>query len=731
MGLLKRTTIISRAFLLFGLAAIIIAVLGGRFLFVQVSKEIDDVDLETLANERWTNNEPLHGERGAIYASNGEAIAEEVTSYTAFAVLEDGYEGAIDDPEGTAQTLAPYIDMEEARLAELLTSDQFQVELGSGARQLSYEEREEIEDLGLEGIHFRPEPKRYYPNQAFASHVLGYIDRGSDEAIMGLEAALDEELEGGGGSMSYQVARNGVPLPGSDEEITDAYDGSDVGLTLDSNIQLALEQAMTSVDDEYNPERMNAIVANAKTGEILAMSNRPDFNPNNYEDITNHTNFTVSDHYEPGSTFKMFTMAAAIESGEYDGDEEFESGTYDPGYDVTISDHNDGEGWGEITFDEAMERSSNVGFSKLVNEKMGADTLYEYLDRFGFGRETGIELPNEAAGLMSESDLDAMYTAFGQSSAVTPIQQIQAATAIANDGQMMQPYIVDRIENSNVNETVYESEPVLAGEPISEETAKEVREQLVEAVYGENGTGGAFQVDDMTIAGKTGTAQIPSENGYLSGHDQNIFSFLGMAPADDPEIVTYVAVDRPNLSADESGTQPVSTIFNTVMHQSMQYLQLQPDESSVHGEEGSSEGGGIEVEDVTGDRAEQAAETVSEQNLEPIILGEGNRIEHQYPFAEEDVIDGEKIFLVSDDSWEMPDMTGWSARDVVKFSTATGMNIDHSGTGYVSDQSLEAGSEAGSHDSVTVEFVHPDDEEETDAEEESDEQEEQEETDED
>ncbi|QQK78345.1 penicillin-binding protein [Salicibibacter cibarius] len=716
--MLKRTTIISRAFLLFGLAAIIITVLGGRFLFVQVSQEIDDVDLETLANERWTNNEPLEGERGSIYASNGDAIAEEVTSYTAFAVLQEGYEGAIDDPAETAQTLAPYIDMEEDRLAELLTSDQFQVELGAGARQLSFEEREEIEDLGLEGVHFRPEPRRYYPNQAFASHVLGYIDRGTDEAVMGLEAGFNQELEGEGGSMSYQVARNGVPLPGNEEEVNGAYDGNDVHLTLNSNIQLALEQAMASVDDEYNPERMIAIVANAKTGEVLAMGNRPSFNPNNYEDITNHTNYAISDHFEPGSTLKMFTMAAAIDSGEYDGDEEFESGTYDPGYDHTISDHNNGEGWGTIPFDEAMERSSNVGFSKLVNEVMGADILYEYLDRFGFGRETGIELPNEAPGVISEGDLDAMYTGFGQSSAVTPMQQIQAATAIANDGQMMHPYIVDHIENTNVNETVYESEPEIAGEPISEETAEEVREQLVEAVYGDNGTGGAFQVDDMSIAGKTGTAQIPSENGYLSGHGQNIFSFLGMAPAEDPEIVTYVAVDRPNLSEDEQGTQPVSTIFNTVMHQSMQYLNLQPDESPGYEEEGTPEADSIELEDVTGDRSEQAAEAVSEQNLEPFILGEGNRIESQYPFAGEDVIGGEKIFLVSDDNWEMPDMTGWSVRDVVKFSTATGMNIEHSGTGYVRDQSLEPGSEAGSHDSVAVEFAHHEEEDENDEQEE-------------
>ncbi|SDI66302.1 penicillin-binding protein [Natribacillus halophilus] len=707
---MKRKAIIYRAIVLFGIAAITIAVLGGRFLFVQFSGEIDGVDLEALASERWTNEEPLHGERGGIYTADGEEVAEEVTSYTAYAIIEDGYEEAVEDAEATARELAPLIDMDENRLYNMLTSDQFQVELGTGARHLSYDEREDIEALGLDGIHFRTEPRRYYPNQDFASHVLGYFDRGLNEAVMGLEARLDQDLGGEEGSMNYQVSRDGVPLPGQNEDIQNAYDGNDVHLTLNANIQLALEQSMNAVEEEYDPERMTAIVAHAETGAVLGMSNRPSFNPNEYEDITNHTNFAVADHYEPGSTMKMFTMAAAVESGDYDGDEEFESGEYDPGYDTVISDHNDGEGWGTITYDEAVERSSNVGLSKLVNEEMGADTFYAALERFGFGEATGIELPREAEGVITDSELDAIYTGFGQASAVTPIQQIQAATAIANNGRMMSPYIVEEMVNPNVAETYYESEPEIAGEPISEDTAEEVREQLQEAVYGENATGGAFQVDGIDIAGKTGTAQIPSENGYLSGENQNIYSFLGMAPADDPEVVMYVAVDRPNLPADEAGTQPVSTIFNTVMQQSMQYFRMQPEESLSSEERESLDAEGIELEDASGMRTDNASEMIAEQNLEPFILGEGRRIEQQYPFAGEQVIAGENIFLVSDDTWEMPDMTGWSARDVVKFSTATGMHVEHEGTGYVTDQSMEPGSEAGSHDSLTVAFGESDEE---------------------
>ncbi|MBB6449390.1 penicillin-binding protein 2B [Geomicrobium halophilum] len=701
----KRTSIIYRAMFLFAIAAIIIAVLGGRFLYVQLSKEVNGVDLEALANERWSNEEPLHGERGTIYASNGDPVAEEVTSYTAYAILDESYGDYVEDPERTANELAPYIDMEQNRLTELLNSDLFQVELGSGARQLSFEEMEEIEALDLDGVHFRHEPKRFYPKQVFASHLLGYVDRGSNEAVMGLEAAFEQELSGNEGSLSFQTARNGVPLPGEHEELQEAYNGNDIHLTINSNIQLALEQSLSTVEEEYEPERMIGIIANANTGEILGMSNRPSFNPNDYENITNYTNFAVSDHFEPGSTMKMFTMAGAIEEGAYDGDEVFESGSYDTGYDTVVNDHNQGEGWGEITYDEAMERSANTGFAKLVNEKLGAESLYEYLGHFGFGTQTGIELPNEAQGMIANSKLDAIYSGFGQTSAVTPIQQVQAATAIANDGKMMKPYLIDRSVNPNVDETTYSGEPEVVGEPISEDTAEEVLGQLTDVVYGENGTGQNFQVDGVEIAGKTGTAQIPSDEGYLSGRNQNIFSFLGMAPADDPEIVMYVAVDRPNTPDDEPGMQPVSTIFNTVMQQSMQYLNLTSDESLPSE---SARTDDIYLEDGTGMPTDQAVETFESQNVDPFIVGDGSHIESQYPLAGEEVIAGEKIFLVSSDMWEMPDMSGWSARDVVKFSAATGVNVEHEGSGYVSGQSVDPGTPMGAPESISVKFSHPD-----------------------
>ncbi|WP_193744312.1 penicillin-binding protein 2 [Geomicrobium sp. JCM 19039] len=328
-----------------------------------------------------------------------------MSSYTIQLILRNdfGYAG-VEDPVETARELAPHINMEEGELLQRIENgmeeDQFQIELGPGASYLTFEQRQAIDDLELSGIEFRTEPRRYYPKQDFASHVVGYFNRNENSPAMGLESYLNDHLEGTGGSYSYMRARNGVPLPGEIRDIEEAYNGDDIHLTLHSNIQLAVEQALTNADEQYSPERMIAVVANPKSGEILAMSNRPSFNPNHYESISNHMNFAVSDHFEPGSTMKIFTMAAAIEEGVYEPDNYFESGTYNTGYADTplIRDHNQGRGWGSIPYREAMPRSANTAFASIVNDQLGAERFYEYMNAFGFGSPTGIELPMEAPG---------------------------------------------------------------------------------------------------------------------------------------------------------------------------------------------------------------------------------------------------------------------------------------------------------------------------------------------
>ncbi|WP_100400872.1 penicillin-binding protein [Bacillus sp. FJAT-44742] len=698
-----------RTIWLLGIILVCFIVFTGRMLYVQAVKEVDGQNLEELAQSRWTTSHELQGERGTIFDRQGNPLAEEVQSYSVYAVLDATHEEHVEDPEMTAETLAPYIDMDEERLKELLslgeTEGRYQVELGSGARHLSHSTRAEIEELELPGIRFRTESRRFYPNQVFASHVLGYTERDMSEARMGLESGLNEYLTPEDGFLSYQRDQRGVPLLDSNESFEEPQNGDDVTLTIDSNIQTTMEQAMNQVEEEYDPEKITAVAANAKTGQILAMSNRPSFNPNEYEEITNFTNFAVADRFEPGSTMKIFTLAAAIEEGVYDGEEEFESGSYEVGS-HRLHDHNNGQGWGEITFNEGFYRSSNVAFAKLAMEKLRPERLYDYITDFGFRETTGVDLPGEASSLIAEQyKIDAATTAIGQGTAVTPIQIIQAATAIANEGKMMKPYIVDSISNSATEEVVYEGKPEVKGEPISPETSEEVLGLMEQVVVSSSGTGRPYFIEGFNVVGKTGTAQIPNPDGggYLSGNNQNIFSFIGMAPKDDPSIIVYVAVDRPNLAGDESGSAPVSMIFNSVMKQSLQYLNIEPAVS----EEAVYEEDGIEIPELEGESVEEAESILHSLGLQPVFLGDGETVEEMSPGSESNVIFGERVLIKTEGASVMPDITGWSMRDATKLSDLAGMELHHIGSGYVTDQSIPAGTGLEGKGYLTVEMMSP------------------------
>lgn len=702
----QRKVLMKRALLLLTTVFFIFLLFIGRVVYIQAGKEVKGHDLQAMGEKRWTTHQTLEGTRGTIFDRNGSTLAEEIKSYTAYAVLDKDFDGHVEDVEKTAETLAPYIDMEEEQLKELLSRDRFQVELGPGSKYLTLSEKEEIEALELPGIYFRTEPQRFYPKQTFASHVLGYTSKDMSDARMGLEAALDDILRPVHGSLSYKRNARGTPLWNKDEMLTKPKDGNDVYLTIDANIQTVLEHAMSEVEDTYKPEKITAIVLNAETGEVLGMGNRPSFNPNEYETITNYTNYAISDRIEPGSTMKMFTLAAAIEEGVYNGNETFQSGTYTIGSD-TIGDHNNGVGWGEITYDEGLERSSNVAFAKLALEKLTPERFYNYLEAFHFHEKTGIDLPQESESTILEMrKINAAVTSYGQGSVFTPIQLVKAATAIANDGKMMKPYIIDKIYDPNTNELQYEAEPEVVGTPISEETAKLVRQKLEQVVVGRYGTGKAYYIEGLDVAGKTGTAQIsnPNGRGYLTGRNQNIFSFLGMAPADDPKIIVFVAVDRPQLPVDESGSSPVSKIFNPVMKQSLSYMNL-----SLSEEEGGDiyDDSGIELASYVGHHVDEVSEELREVGLTPIVIGDGNEIVKQFPERGVPLVFGEKVFLLTNGERKMPNMTGWSLRDVKRLGDLLEVRVDHLGSGYVTNQSIEPGGVVRENDFITVELKSP------------------------
>ncbi|OLO40791.1 penicillin-binding protein [Alkalihalophilus pseudofirmus] len=706
MDIHKRPVTNKRAVFIMGIFLLCFVILIGRIIMIQTTKEVAGHDLKVMAEQRWMTKNEIEGNRGTIFDREGSPLAQEINSYTMFAVLDKSQSRYVEDPRETAEILSPYINMSVENLERLLSSDRFQVELGAGAKNMSHEKMKAIKDYELPGIEFREEPRRYYPKQTYASHVIGYTERDMEKSRMGLELSLDELLRAENGSVVYQRDRKGIRLPDPKETVEPPKHGHDVYLTLDSNIQTALEQIMTKVEEDYDPEKMIAIVADPQTGQILAMSNRPSFNPNQYEDIENYRNFAVVDRFEPGSTMKIFTLAAAIEEGVYNGNEQFQSGQYRIGNRV-ISDHNQGRGWGPITYDEGMQRSSNVAFSKIAHEKLGTDKFYEYLDKFGFTSQTGIDLPSEATSLIAEKTAsNAISTAFGQATAVTPIQQVQAATAIANGGQIMKPYVIDRIVDGETGKVIQKNEPTLVNQPISEATAKQMRDILETVVTSSAGTGTPYYIEGFDVIGKTGTAQIPNPNGpgYLRGHGKNLFSFLGMAPKEDPRVIVYVAVEQPKLKQTESGSAPVSQIFNTVMKHSLQYLNINPSFQEVV----ESEEVGFKLKDYKGKSIEAVNSELMNSGVEVIILGDGKKVEEQQPVSGRYVMDNEKVVLVtSGDQYEMPNIEGWSFRDAMKLSKALDLNMNIFGTGYVTSQSISTGSKIEMGEHITIELHLP------------------------
>lgn len=685
------------AFLMFVIYGGLFFLLFSRFFYIQSTGEVYGYNLQAEAANKYARETVLAAERGRILDRNENIIAEDTLSYRLIAVVSKKATTNSDDPRHVidareaARILAQYISWDEEKIYEQLTKegDPYQVEFGAAGRSISHEVKEAIEAHKIPGIIFVTDKKRYYPNGSFAAHLIGYATKEQQEdgtfktvGKMGLEKTYNEELTGEDGKVAYDSDFFGYLIADREKMMQPAKNGSDIYLTLDKTVQNFLDDAMNRVEEKYNPESMIAVVADPKTGEILGMSQRPTFDPDTRIGLEDSwLNKAIEDVLEPGSTMKTFTLAAAIDSGNWHPNATYKSGKYTL-YDSTIKDHNNGRGWGTITYLEGFQRSSNTAMAYML-EIMGSETYLDYVERFGFGQKTGINLPNEATGtILAENPIGRLTTTYGQGSTVTPIQLIQAATAVANDGKMMQPYVIDKIVDTNTGKVTYNQEPVVKGEPISADTAKQVREILASTVTSEAGTAyQRYEIEGYEVAGKTGTAEIPKEKGvgYQSGTHQYIYSFLGMAPADDPQLVMYVAVKKPKMSSETPGSQPVSEVFNSVMGNSLKYLNINPDDTA-------------KAEMVTmPNTIEQQVEAVQVElvndGLQPVIIGEGGTIIDQYPKADTPLIKGSLVFLKTSGASTLPTFTGWSLRNVLVYKTLSGLPIEIVGEGYVYNQS--------------------------------------------
>lgn len=696
------------AALLFILFCLLFFALIFRYLSIQITGEAAGQPLAAKAQAMYNKKGVLEAKRGTIYDRNGEIIAEDTSSYTLVAILSETMKpDYVADKEKTARELSKYIDLPESEIYRILSkSGPFQVEFGRAGKDISLQTKHEIEKLELPGITFIRESKRFYPNGIFASHLIGFVDTVDGESStvgqLGIEKSLNEVLSGKNGSIKYESDLWGYLLPNREQKITPAEDGNDVYLTLDKKIQTFLEDALNQADEQYKPKKMVAIVADPKTGDILAMGQRPTFHPKTKEGIEQTwLNEAVEVAYEPGSTVKIFTVAAALEEDVLNLGEKFKSGSYKPTKNSdAISDHNN-VGWGEITYLEGFQRSSNTAIAHIVQNKLGFDRYREYLTKFGFDKGTGIEIPNESNGkIVYNYPLEKITTGYGQGTVITPLQQIQAVTAIAGNGEMLKPQIIDRIIDAKAGKVLKKREREVVGNPISEDTAKQVRDILETVISSPQGTGyEKYNIEGYEVAGKTGTANLTEKGIYLDGEKDYLFSFLGMAPADDPQLIVYVAVQQPEIEHSSEGSKPVSMIFKQVMKNSLQYLSIQPEEVVAAKT--------IALPDVKDLSVEAAKEALAKQGVQGIVLGKGKKIINQLPAPDEVLLEGEKVVLLTEGESTLPDMTGWSLRDVMKVANLGNLELNISGTGYVTKQNLQAGTTLKKGDYLIVHFQAP------------------------
>lgn len=687
----KKATVKISKFVMLIVAFLFVAAIV-KLSYVVLSDKVDGINLQAMSASITTVERTLYASRGEIFDVNGEKLATTVNSYNVIAYLDSSRTTDPDNPrhvvdkEATAKALAPLLGMSEERILELLNKDLYQTQLGPGGNDITEVLKNAIESLELPGIGFESNSKkRYYRNSTFASYIIGYAKKNEEGKLvgeLGIEGYFDDELSGTDGYTKYlKYTSSNYQIPNTPEETEEAVDGSDIYLTIDFDIQKLAEKAVSTFASEYNTEWAIFTVMDAHTGAIVASATNPNFDPNDTNTITSYMNPLVSYQYEPGSVMKIFSFASAIEEGLYDGDEIYKSGSIQVDSETIVNDAEKG-GWGDISFDTGFANSSNVAATILAFRMLeSADKkLPDYYADLGFGKKTGIELANEAIGdigVIYKSELS--NASFGQGISVTPIQMLQALSSMTNDGNIIKPYIVDKIVDSEGNVT-YEGKREVVANVYSSKTVEEMHE-LMHKVISE-GTGKAYGNASVSLMGKTGTAQIASSSGgYMTGEYDTIRSFAGIFPEEDPEYIVYVAARH-----FEGTSTKFANVITTAIDEIAKYAKLvgsasENDLSKVY-----------TVDNYLSKDINNVTSILENTPINKIVVGNGKYIINQYPLKNGIVLENGKLFLVTNSSEiAMPDMTGWSLSDVQTYCDLIDLKLEYSGYGYVVSQSIAVG----------------------------------------
>ena len=616
---------------------ILFIVIIGKVFYIQV---IDYKKLNKYATNLWSRNLPIAANRGIIYDRNGIEIAGNITT-TSLVLIPN----QIKDKEKVAKDLASILNVDYEEMYRHVSKKTSIERVHPEGRNLSYEIADEINALGYKGVYLVKESKRNYPYNNLLSHTIGFVGI-DNQGLSGLELIYDKYLTGSNGSIKYFSDAKGTSLtiPQIYEQPTS---GVNMTLTINYKLQEVLERELDVAVSQYNPDQALGIVMDPNTGEILAISSRPNFSPSKYQNYTVeeiNRNLPIWMTYEPGSTFKIITLAASLEEKivDLEKDRFYDSGS------ITVVGAKlhcwKAGGHGDESYLEVVENSCNPGFVNL-GLKLGKDVLFNYIDLFGFGKKTGIDLNGEASGIIFDvnkiTDLELATTAFGQGVSVTPIQQITAVSAAINGGILYKPYIVKSLNEPETNSVILENNPKIVRKVISDNTSSKVRYALESVVA--RGTGHNAYIGGYRVGGKTGTAQKVKDGKYMSGN--YITSFIGFMPADDPQIVVYIAVDNAKGITQYGGTIAAPIAKNFLMS-AIDILGIEKRSNAIEREYLYTDKQYAVVPNVVGMDVKEAIKELKSFKVE--YTGTGDIVTYQSPNPDTNVYEGETIRLLLD-----------------------------------------------------------------------------------
>lgn len=605
-----------------------------KVFYIQV---FDYNKLNKLASSLWSRNLPIEADRGRIYTIDGEVVADNLTTVSLVLIPNQ-----IKDKEKVANDLANILKVNVDVINEHIYKKSSIERIHPEGRRLSYDIADKINALGYDGVYLVKEAKRYYPHDMLLSHVLGYVGI-DNQGLSGLELQYDKYLTGAAGAIKYYSDAKGKKIQ-LNESYVEPEDGMDIYLTVNYQIQASIERELSNAMKKYNATGAWSIAMEPSSGKILGLASYPSFNPNNYQNYSIeeiNRNLAIWASYEPGSTFKIVTVSSALNEGVLDLNDHFYDGGSIHVENARIKCWKHG-GHGDQTYLEVVQNSCNPGFVS-IGQKLGKEKLFSYIDKFGFGEKTGVDLNGEGKGILFNLDkvgpVELATTSFGQGVSVTALQQITAVSAAINGGTLYKPYIVDSIVEHETGEIIKKHNPIKVREVISKDTSKTIR-MVLESVVA-LGTGRNAFIEGYRVGGKTGTAQKVNNGVYMVGN--YIVSFIGFLPANDPKIIVYVAIDNPKGITQYGGTVS-APIAKSILVDAIVALKIEKPSGGIEKEYQWYEQEYLKLEDVVGMKIEEAKKVLKDFTIE--YTGNGNKVIFMSPTAGTSIMKGSTIRIM-------------------------------------------------------------------------------------